>query len=143
MAVWTKEDGHVTEDTTPPDLGANDAEPQENWEQRYIGLQKVVAKRDTELATRLAELDALRAEHEATLTQVNEFTQREVDDKEEEEARQQFESLRERFDPAPKPIANAIGRHSGKEWFELAAEGVERMRRDYEGDEDKTIGWPT
>ena len=133
----------MTENTTPPDSGTNDAEPQENWEQRYIGLQKVLAKRDDALNTVNAALDALKAEHEAALSQVNEYRQKDVDIEEEEQARQQFESLRERFDPTPKPIDNAIGRHSGREWFELAAEGVEVMRRDYEGDEAKSTGWPT
>jgi hypothetical protein len=95
------------DNTTPaPDAG-DIANTQENWESRYLGLQKVVAKRDADMNTRQAELDALRAEHEAAQTELNDFRQKTVDASEEEQARAQYETLRTRFEPEnPKPIGN-------------------------------------
>jgi chromosome segregation ATPase len=79
----------------------------ENWEQRYAGLQKVLAKRDTELTTAQAALDALRAEHEQADADLATYRQRDVDASEEEQARTQYEALRERFEAEPPtPVGN-------------------------------------
>jgi hypothetical protein len=101
-----QKDGHVTDTTPSPDSGDSNT-PQDNWEGRYAGLQKVLAKRDTELSTATAELDRLRTEHEQALTDLATYRQRDVDASEEEQARQQYEQLRERFEEAPPtPVGN-------------------------------------
>jgi hypothetical protein len=96
-------------DTTPtPDAPTE----QENWQQRYIGLQKVVASRDTALNTSTAALDALQAEHEAALTELATYRQKAVDAGEEAAALAQYEALQARFEPpAPKPIRNNPARN--------------------------------
>jgi hypothetical protein len=101
-------DGYVTDTTPSPADGDTTNTPQDNqWESRYAGLQKVVAKRDEALNTATAELDRLRAEHEAAQNELATFRQATVDASEEETARQQYEALKERFaEPNPKPIGN-------------------------------------
>jgi hypothetical protein len=101
--------------------------PQENWEQRYLGLQKVVAKRDEALNTKQAELDALRAEHEAATTRLNDYAQRDVDASEEEQARQQYELLRERFEETPTPVGNNQARPA-QGWEDATERYAERER---------------
>lgn len=95
----------TTTTTETPDT--EPAAPQsEDWARRYVGLQKVVAARDTELNTRQAALDALKAEHEAAITELNTYRQADVDKSEEETALRTYESLKERFSPTPRPIGN-------------------------------------
>jgi hypothetical protein len=97
----------VPETTTPSVDTTADNPTSENWEARYAGLQRVIAKRDESLHTATSELDALKAEKEALLTEVSDYRQSRVDADEEEKARIQYEALRERFEPAPpKPIGN-------------------------------------
>jgi hypothetical protein len=97
----------VPNDTTPPPADGDTNAPQEDWQSRYTGLQKVVAKRDTDLTTATSELDRLRAEHEQTLAELGTYRQRDVDTSEEDAARQSYEALRARFEPdPPKPIGN-------------------------------------
>lgn len=95
------------EDTTPsPDAGDTSSE-QDNWQGRYAGLQKVVAKRDTELTTATTELDRLREENAKALADLGTYRQRDVDASEDEQARQSYEALRARFEPEPpKPVGN-------------------------------------
>jgi hypothetical protein len=91
-------------DTTP---STPDNNPTDNWQQRYTGLQKVVATRDADLHTANAALDTLRLEHEQALARIAEYDQQAVDASEEEQARQTYEQLRERFETAPPtPIGN-------------------------------------
>jgi len=103
-------------DTTPtpnvPDTTEPATSPGENWEQRYIGLQKIVAKRDEALHTSGAALDALRAEHEAAVTKLSEYAQRDVDESEEATALATYESLKERFSPV-RPHGNNPARTQG------------------------------
>lgn len=92
--------------TPSPDSG-DSTNDEGNWESRYLGLQKVVAKRDEALHTSTAELDALRAEHEAANAELATFRQATVDASEEDTARQQYEDLRARFEPEnPSPVGN-------------------------------------
>lgn len=132
---YSNKDGHVA-DTTPPPADGDITNAQENWESRYLGLQKVIAKRDTDLNTKQAELDALRAEHEAANTELAERRQRDVDTSEEDAARQQFEQLRERFDPAPTPIGNSPAR----DWLS-GSEDAGYAQRERSG--DSSTSWPT
>lgn len=92
--------------TTPPPANGDTTNEQDNWQERYGGLQKVLSNRDTELTTATAELDRLRAEHEQAIADLATYRQREVDTSEEDLARQQFEALKDRFEPNPKPIGN-------------------------------------
>lgn len=97
----------MPEDTTPPANSGDTSTPSDNWEQRYKGLQKVVATRDADLHTKDAELAALREENEATKAALDTYRQRDVDTSEEEAARQQYEALRARFEQEPpRPIGN-------------------------------------
>jgi Skp family chaperone for outer membrane proteins len=128
----------MPETSTPPANSGDTNAPQENWEQRYLGLQKVVAKRDAELNTRQAELDALRAEHEAATNRLNDYAQRDVDATEEEQARQQYEALRERFEAEPPtPVGNNQQR-TPRDWTDQneRADYIERVR------EGTGMGWP-
>ena len=130
-------DGHVMPDgtTTPPPADGDINATQENWEQRYLGLQKVVAKRDADLTTRQAELDALRAEHEAATTRLSEYDQKAVDVTEEEQARQQYEALRTRFEAEPpKPIGN----NAARDW--AGGSGERYAERERTG---TSSGWPS
>jgi hypothetical protein len=103
-------------DTTP--IPANGEQtPEENWEQRYAGLQKVIAKRDGALADRQRALDALQAEHVAALLELADFRQKAVDASEDEAARQQYEQLRERFEPAPP---TPLGANPPRDWTDHA-----------------------
>jgi hypothetical protein len=135
-------DGHVTDEITTPasaspaDEQAGASTTQDNWEQRYIGLQRVIAKRDEAMHTMTGELDSLRAEKEALLSQINDYTQARVDEAEEEAARQQYEALRERFDPTPVPVGN----NPRGEWFN--PEGRQYVAKTDLGDQSQQ-GWPT
>jgi hypothetical protein len=105
-------------DTTPtpnvPDAQAEPATPdQENWQARYVGLQKVVAKRDESLYTTQAALDALTREHAAAVTRLAEHDQQVANAGEEEAARASYEALRERFDQRPRPVGNNPARTQG------------------------------
>lgn len=134
----------MPDDTTPaPDhsgsaaVGDQSNAPQENWEQRYLGLQKIVAKRDEALHTSTAELDALKAEHEAATARLSEYDQKVADANEEETARQQYDQLRQRFEaPPPKPIGTNMPR--GADW--TAPEGSKYAERERTG---TGTGWPT
>lgn len=88
---------------------------QDNWEQRYQGLQKVLAKRDTELTAATAQLDQLRAEREQAAAELETYRQRETDASEEEQARQQYEQLRARFEPEPP---TPIGNNPPRDWMD-------------------------
>lgn len=111
----------------------NDAD---NWQGRYAGLQKVLSKRDTELTTATTSLDQLRKEHEQALADLATYRQRDVDTSEEEQARQQFESLKARFEtPPPKPIGN--NPKSGS-WTDGRADDANWRERDRI---DRGAGW--
>ncbi len=117
--------------TTPVEQKTDTTSHTGDWEQRYIGLQKVVEKRDAELAKRQAALDALKAEHEAATSQLNEYRQKDVDTSEEAAALAQYEQLRERFEsPPPVPVSNAAPR----EWFDSRRQDSPKV----EIDADKT-----
>ena len=96
----------MPEATTPsPDSG--DSNTSDNWESRYAGLQKVLSKRDTDLTAAQAEADTLRKEREQVQAELEAYRQRDVDTSEEEQARQQYEDLKTRFEPEnEKPIGN-------------------------------------
>ena len=120
----------MSDDKTTPTPETGD---QENWEQRYVGLQKVVAKRDADLAARQAALDALTAEHEAIEAELAEKRQAEADAREEAEAAKQYEALKERFEAAPpRPVGNNPVR---EEWYS----GGGKRREQYESPR----GFPT
>jgi hypothetical protein len=97
----------VSDTTTPPGESGENQTPQDDWQSRYAGLQKVLSKRDTELTTANASLDQLRKEHEQAVADLATYRQRDVDASEEDDARRQYESLRARFEEAPpKPVGN-------------------------------------
>lgn len=122
--------------TTPPADGGDNQQPQDNWEGRYSGLQKVLAKRDTELATANASLGSLQEERDAALAELATYRQREVDASEEETARQQYEALRDRFEPAPpKPIGN----NPSADWLSSAGAPNPYQTRERSG---TGSGWP-
>jgi septal ring factor EnvC (AmiA/AmiB activator) len=103
----------VTNTTPSPDAGDTSNEPQDNWEGRYAGLQKVLAKRDSELTTTAAELDNLRKEREQAQAELDTYRQRTVDASEEEQARQSYEALRARFEQAPP---TPVGNNPARSW---------------------------
>lgn len=117
-------------DTTTTPETTTDA--QDNWEQRYVGLQKVVAKRDTDLTAANVALDSLRAENEAANVELLDYRQKAVDESEDEAARTQYDQLRARFDPAPKPVGNNPAR---PHW----TDGGDRQDQ---GDLDPSRGYP-
>lgn len=106
----------VTTTATPTTQPAED-----DWASRYTGLQRVLAKRDAELHTAQEAIDALKAEHEAALTELATHRQKAVDATEEENARAQFELLKERFEHTPKPIGNKPSRHGAAGWLDQPA----------------------
>jgi hypothetical protein len=130
-------DGHVPDDTTPAPEGDQNQAPQENWQERYTGLQKIVAKRDEALHTTTATLDALRAEHEAALAELSEHRQKQVDASEEETARHQYDQLKARFE-APPPVPAGTNAPRGGDW--TAPEGSKYATRERTG---TSTGWPT
>ena len=101
------------DDTTPPANSGDNQTPQDDWQSRYAGLQKVVAKRDTELATATTSLDQLRKEHEQALADLATYRQRDVDAGEEEQAKAQYEALRMRFEQAPP---TPVGNNPARSW---------------------------
>jgi hypothetical protein len=130
---YSNKDGHVP-DTTPPPADGDTNTEQDNWEGRYSGLQRVLAKRDTELTTATTELGRLQAEHEQAIADLATYRQRDVDTSEEDLARQQFEQLRERFEPEPvKPIGN----NPARDWTE--GSGSRYAERPRTG---TSHGWP-
>ena len=129
-------DGHVP-NTTPAPEGDQTIAEQENWQERYTGLQKVVAKRDEALHTTTAALDALKAEHEAALAELNDHRQKQVDASEEETARQTYDQLRERFEPPP-PTPPGSNPARGGDW--TAPSGTKYAERERTG---TGSGWPT
>jgi hypothetical protein len=127
----------VPNDTTPAPEGDQSIAPQENWEQRYLGLQKVLAQRDTALHTSTADLDALRAEHEAATAELAEHRQKVTDANEEETARQQYDQLRERFEPNPPTPMGSNPAVIGADWTSAGGKYAERERT------GTGTGWPT
>ncbi len=124
------------DDTTPPANSGDNQTPQDDWQSRYAGLQKVVAKRDTELTTANASLDQLRKEHEQALADLNTYRQRDVDASEEEQAKAQYESLRARFEaPPPTPIGN---NPKGTSWTDGREDDANWRDRDRI---DRGAGW--
>jgi hypothetical protein len=122
-------------DTTPPPADGDDNTPQENWEGRYAGLQKVLSKRDTELTTATTELDRLKAEHEQAIAELGTYRQRDVDASEEDLARQQYDALRARFEPdPPTPIGNNPQRRG---WEDGSGNSYAERERTGTG-----TGWP-
>ncbi len=122
--------------TTPPAESGDNQTPQDDWQGRYAGLQKVVAKRDTELTTANASLDQLRKEHEQALADLNTYRQRDVDASEEEQAKAQYESLRARFEaPPPTPIGN---NPKGTSWTDGREDDANWRDRDRI---DRGAGW--
>lgn len=107
------------DDMTPSSDDSGDTNDADNWQGRYAGLQKVLAKRDSELSTANASLDQLRKESEQALADLDTYRQRDVDTSEEDLARQQFEALRTRFEaPAPTPIGN----NAARDWTDSQSE---------------------
>ena len=125
-------------DTTPPPADGDDNTPQDNWESRYSGLQKVLAKRDTDLTTATGELGRLQEEHAKTLAELDTYRQRDVDASEEETARQQYEQLRQRFEQEPpKPIGNNAARQTrADDWTDSGSTYATRERS------GTGTGWP-
>jgi hypothetical protein len=134
----------VPNDTTPP-ANSGDANAQDtNWESRYTGLQKVLGKRDSELASATSALGTLREEHAKALAELDTYRQRDVDAAEEDVARQQYESLKARFDneESPRPVGNNQQRQQPREepdWLSATPSGGYASR-------ERTgtgSGWPT
>lgn len=115
-------------DTTPiPTTGDQtnaNADQDNEWSKRYQGLQRVLAQRDEALAASTADLDRLRQEHEQATAELTAFRDKEASANEEENARQQYEALRERFEP--KPPAKPLGNNPVREWFEPERQQRER-----------------
>jgi hypothetical protein len=132
----------VTDTTPSPDSG-DITNAQENWEGRYAGLQKVLAKRDTELTTANTSLDALRTEHEQALADLATYRQRDVDASEEEQARAQYESLKARFgaEETHTPVGNNAARGNApaaeNDWLSGNPSGYQSRERTGTGS-----GWP-
>ena len=129
-------------DTTPPATSGDINQPQDNWEGRYAGLQKVLAKRDTELITATTELGRLQEEHAKTLAELDTYRQRDVDASEEEYARQQYETLRARFgdEESPRPVGNNPQRGNaptGDDWLSTEPSAYKARERSGTGS-----GWP-
>ncbi len=131
-------------DTTP--IPSTDGTPEaaddaaENWSERYVGLQKVVAKRDSDLTATRAELDSLRAEKEAADLELAAFRQTTVDASEAEAAEAQYEQLRERFEPRPPmPISNAAARPNA--WTDRDTPGRYSPGYDEEGNPAPDHSW--
>jgi hypothetical protein len=123
------------DDTTPSPADGDITNPQDtSWESRYTGLQKVLSKRDGELTSATTELGQLKDEHAKTIAELDTYRQRDVDASEEDIARQQFEALKERFDPPPKPIGN----NPQRDWAE--GSGSRYADRPRAG---TSQGWPT
>lgn len=115
-------------DTTPiPATGDQtnaNADQDNDWSKRYQGLQRVLAQRDEALAAATADLDRLRQEHEQADSELASYRERDASANEEETARQQYESLRERFEP--KPPAKPLGNNPVRQWFEPETKPRER-----------------
>ena len=130
-------------DTTPaPEGDPNDANQEnqpgagEDWQARYLGLQKVVAKRDEALRTERERLDALTAEHERISDEVAAYRQMKAAEVEEENARLQLEALKERFEPPPVPVG--INPPAARTWTDPGAfEPSKKL-----GSEDPAPGFP-
>jgi hypothetical protein len=114
--AYRKAAGHVNPTTPTPNQPdtTEPASPAEDpsWSQRYTGLQKVVAKRDEALHTAGAAFDALQAERDADLIELNAYRQADVDKSEEETALATYESLKERFSHV-RPHGNNPARTQG------------------------------
>ncbi len=106
-------------DTTTP-AGQADADANattDSWEQRYTGLQRVVAKRDGELAEARKALTDLQTTREAETAELAEFRAQRAAADEEARAEAQYEALRQRFEaepPTPTPPSDPSGRFDRK-----------------------------
>lgn len=132
----------MPDNTTPPATSGDNQDASDNWEARYRGLQKVLAGRDTELTAANASLGTLQEEHAKTLAELDTYRQRDVDASEEENARQQYETLRARFgdEESPRPVGNNPQRGNaptGDDW--LSTEPSAYKARERSGTES---GWP-
>ena len=125
----------MSEPTTPSSDSGDTTSPQDtSWESRYTGLQKVLSKRDSELTGATTELGKLQEEHAKTLAELSTYRQRDVDASEEENARQQFEALRARFEPEP---SRPIGNNPARDWTD--GSGSRYAERERVG---TSQGWP-
>jgi hypothetical protein len=125
------------DDTNPAPASGDATEGSQENDAAYRGLQKVLSKRDADLATALNAYEALKAEHEAATTELTTFRERDAQANEEEQARQTYEQLRQRFDsPPPVPAGNnpAV---IGATWADSGGKYAERERT------GTGTGWPT
>ena len=121
-------------DTNPaPGDGDTTTDSQEN-DAAYRGLQKVLAKRDTDLATSMSAYEALKAEHDATTAELTTYRERDAAANAEETARQTYEDLKARFE-APPPVP--VGSNPARDWTTTTGEYASRERR------GTSQGWPT
>jgi hypothetical protein len=125
----------VPDDTTvAPEGDAATTTQEPDWVAKYKGAQRVIAARDEALATSQTELDRLRSEHEKAIADLATYRQRDVDASEEDLARQQYDQLRQRFEPEPpKPIGNSQARS----WADGSGERYAERERTGTGS-----GWP-
>ena len=123
---------HVTDTTIPADQ--SDAGTEDNWQARYVGLQKVLSTRDAELAAerkRAQEAqDALDAQS-TDMTELEEFRQARQAAESEQAERAQYETLKAKFEQAP-PTPLKHGGSGDRVWAGADYPAAKARERDAE-----------
>jgi septal ring factor EnvC (AmiA/AmiB activator) len=97
----------VATDTTTP--GTGQAEQGDNWEQRYLGLQRVLSKKDLELAEARGNLNTRQAQVESDLAELREIRAARAAENEEQAAqeRAEFAEFQRRNAEPPMPLQHS------------------------------------
>lgn len=111
----------MPEAPTPSPEGGDSNQPQDQWEVRYTGLQKVVAKRDADLTAANEAYATLQAQHAAAAAELETFRQRDAAANEEANARQTYDQLRARFEKAPPVPAGSNPQRTPASWVDADA----------------------
>jgi hypothetical protein len=110
----THTEGHMSDMTTP----AGAAGQGDNWEARYTGLQKVLSKRDAELAEARSASDTRLASYESDMAELRQVRAERAAAAEEANEQAKYEALRAKFEPeSPTPLSHSefSGRTSPRE----------------------------
>jgi len=118
----------MTDSQTTGSGASGDAEPTQDYRAKYDGLMSAFSKRTNEFTAREQSWQTERAEYEARLAKLAEYEARDAEATEEQNMEEEYERLRERFDPDPTPLRHNESRTSG-------------TRR--EPKRDHTAPWPT
>lgn len=103
---------------------SGDAGNAPDYRAKYDGLQAAFQKRQNDWTQREQAFETERADYEAKVAKLAEYEAREAQEREEAQMQSQYEALKERFDPNPRPMVHneARDRSAGKSRDDGSAE---------------------